>query len=147
MRIEFAPGFQKSLDRMFSWRYAPYRWGQWIKDFPWERKMEWQRLKRGWSDRDAWSGCHYLSPVIEGICRQITQGISYSGSSKEEWDANLLEVANALKDFREYDENLPFPDWDNKDEVAAWEKKGEQLHERQKKALHWLAEHFNELWD
>jgi hypothetical protein len=109
--------------------------------------MEWQRLKRGWSDRDAWSADFYLSGVIEGICRHLTGGISYSGDSKEEWDANLLEVANALHDFREFKDDGPYPDWKDEAAVKEYFAKSEQLYERQKKALHWVADNFTALWD
>ncbi len=60
MKVEFAPGFQKSMNKLFSWKYAPLRAIKWVLRIPREIKWFFQRGFRGYADCDVWSLYSYI---------------------------------------------------------------------------------------
>lgn len=68
MKVEYAPGFEKSLRRLI-WRQRLEP----INPAGYYRKLKYfcQRGKRGYADCDIWSFDSYLEQVIAGGCRQL----------------------------------------------------------------------------
>lgn len=126
--------------------YCFFRWE--VAYFPREVKWHWQRAFRGWADCDVWSMDRYLSPVIEGMMRELAEnGISYGGYfTPESWKAMLLEIADALKGARDV-EDWDYPVGRPKEETAAFYDRVNAAYERQKKALYLMADNFQSLWD
>jgi hypothetical protein len=78
MEIEYAPGFEKSWDKLFHWKYAPLRWYKAIVGIPRDIKWFYQRGTRGWADCDWWSIDSYLAGIISPMVRELRlKGIGY----------------------------------------------------------------------
>ncbi len=94
-------------------------------------KWAWQRMRRGWSDRDVWSFDRYLAGVIAGGLDKLSDGISHpSDLTAEQWEDLLDEIAGALLRYR------------NDDLMN-----NEITHQEAVAALHRLADRFGDLWD
>lgn len=113
MEVKFAPGFWKSVDKLFHWKYAPLRWYKKVKNIPREIKWVYQRATRGWADCDAWGMDTYLAKVMSGMFMKLSKD-SYGYPSRcktpEEWEnllrkwATVCEVySNKYSDFRTED--------------------------------------------
>ena len=57
---------------------------------PWRRgQWSWQRMRRGWSDRDTWNLDSYLAHVISGSVTHLRdQGRGYPGEQTEPTNSN-----------------------------------------------------------
>lgn len=68
-------------------------------------KTAWQRITRGWSDRDTWNLNDYLLEILPEMVdylREHTLGYPNNFEEPEQWDAFLkLEIINRLKNARE----------------------------------------------
>lgn len=71
MKIQYAQGFQDSMDRIFHWKYGPLRAWKWFIRIPREIKWLYQRMTRGWADSDVWSLDSYLAPLIRDALKEL----------------------------------------------------------------------------
>lgn len=118
MKIEFAPGFQKSWDRLFSLWYLPYRIFSWIKRSPREVKYAYQRVVRGYDDTCHWSLNFYLAERISVECRTLAENCNgcteelFDNTNKEDqcwkWKAILIEIAEGFEAYIKHEEDGPF---------------------------------------
>lgn len=123
----------------------------------WNRfvKFPYQKLTRGFSDRDAWSGDMYLARQIAGLLEwYVKYGISLDGAydPRDETidpelriilmeEARNSEYLHYASIFAEYGNNGPAMD-------ETWVKEfGGVLDSELSDALQWLHEHFQALWD
>ena len=118
------------------------------------RKIKWayQRVTRGFSDRDMWSADVFLAGQIAGTLKWIVEnghGVSMSYGTPPNYDDDIdLMVAKRDADylffasiFEEYNKNGPALN-------REWQKEfGGVLDGDLQVALEWLSEHFTELWD
>jgi hypothetical protein len=118
------------------------------------RKIKWayQRVTRGYSDRDMWSADYFLASQIAGMLNWIVNeghGVSTSYGTPPNYEDDVEDMvarrdAEYLKYsavFAEYAKNGPAlnEDWKNK--------LGGVLDKDLKEALQWFSEHFTEFWD
>ena len=118
------------------------------------RKIKWayQRVYRGYSDRDVWSGDYFLAGQIAGILTWIVKnghGVATSYGTPPNYEDDVEDMA-ARRDadylfyasiFNEYSKNGPAIN-------EEWQKMfGGVLDEDIQEALQWLSKHFQELWD
>lgn len=168
MEVKYTQGFLDSMDRLFDWRWAPYRWGKWVLDIPRELKWKWQRMNRGWSDCDAWNANHYIAKVLVGMLTHIKKhhvgmpmdmcGEWYTdenGSWKHSrtddeasaaWEACLQEMIDGFS-MMEAEDELPNPNFDDPASRKAWNHKLVQMEDKKQRGLYLFAKHFNSLWD
>lgn len=139
MKVEFAPGFQDSMDKLFHWKYAPYRAWKWFLRIPREIQWKWQRMNRGWSDQDVWGAYYHLSRVIPGMLRNLADNhMGHPGAlTDEEWTAKLRSMADKIEAYVIMSE-MP-DDWTMEKENEAYKITQEGLRE--------MADWFGNLWD
>ena len=123
-----------------------------IKKYPRSIKFAYQRVTRGFSDRDAWNGDIYLAGQIAGISEWLVQnshGIPASYAYQPDFN-DPVEIMAERRDadyrkyiavFREYAKNGHAFDQEWKDEL------GGVLDSEIDDSLQWFAKHFLELWD
>jgi hypothetical protein len=116
-------------------------------------KWWYQRAKRGYSDRDMWSADIYLAGVFAGVLQwYIDNGIGVPmvyTADDDQYGKNVddmvirrnAEYLEHIAIFKEYSINgLAFDE--------EWQKEfGGILDEDIQASMHWLANHFTELWD
>jgi hypothetical protein len=116
-------------------------------------KWWYQRVTRGFSDRDMWNADNYLAGVFAGVLQWYVNkgiGVSMAYASEDDPNGENLDDMVARRDadylfyasiFEEYKDNGPAYN-------EEWQKLfGGVLDEDIKAALQWLSEHFTELWD
>ena len=136
------------------WRYRRPRPYSYLRAF-------WQRGRRGWSYRDAWSIYSYIDGILAEVlllmaetrmgspCRGQSPGCwelddngkPPSCSCHDLWTAELRENAErfrllALEDW--------YLDYDHSADPAHWMDKEQQV---RKEAMAWLSEWWEALWD
>ena len=128
---------------------------RWIRSVIYSpRKIKWsyQRMVRGYSDRDAWNGDNFLAGQIAGILELLVNQ-SYSvpmsyGFGLDEYTPDIkimverrdADYKNIIMIYKEYHNNGIASD-------EEWQKEfGGVLDKDMKDALQWLVEHFEELW-
>ena len=128
---------------------------RWIRSVIYSpRKIKWayQRMVRGYSDRDAWNGDNFLAGQIAGILELLVNQ-SYSvpmsyGFGLDEYTPDIkimverrdADYKNIIMIYKEYHNNGIAYD-------EEWQKEfGGVLDKDMKDALQWLVEHFEELW-
>lgn len=168
MDIQYTKGFLDDMDRLFSWKWAPFRWLEKIKDIPREIKYIYQRATRGWCTRDVWGFDRYLAEVIVGglthmkkhhcglpmaFCGEMKMrenGQWYHTTPDDEaskaWEDCLQEMIDGFGSKEKIDE-LENPDFSDPVAKAAWHAEIERLQAKQTRALALLSEHFDSLWD
>lgn len=130
--------------------YRIMRMFKFLKRIPFQFKWAYQRITRGYSDRDWWNGDFYLAGIIAGIMEGIvTKGHGVASSYADDWDTPQeimverrdTEWNKYISIFREYSNNGPAIDQE-------WvENFGGVLDKDMQDALQWLSQHFQELWD
>ena len=116
-------------------------------------KWWYQRAKRGYSDRDMWSADMYLAGVFAGVLQwYIDNGVGvpmFYAADDDQYGKNVDDMVIRRDDeyskhiliFKEYSINGLAFDED-------WQKEfGGILDEDIEASMHWLANHFTELWD
>ena len=112
-----------------------------------------QRITRGYSDRDMWSADYFLAGQIAGMLNWIVNkgmGVSMAYAAEDDPYVEKIDEMVARRDaeylkyaavFAEYAKNGPAlnEDWKNK--------LGGVLDKDLKEALQWFSEHFTEFWD
>lgn len=168
MEIKYTQGFFDDMDRLFSWRWAPFRFGKTLLRLPKELKWKWQRMQRGWADCDTWSLDRYISDVLIGSLTHLKENnhslpMSFCGEMKmrkngtwyhtvsdedasKAWNACLQEMIDGFGS-KDKEDDLENPDFSDPVAKAAWYAEIERLQAKQTKALALFAEHFNDLWD
>ena len=118
------------------------------------RQIKWayQRVTRGFSDRDMWSADSFLARQIAGMLNWIVNeghGVSTSYGTPPNYEDDVEDMvarrdAEYLKYaavFAEYAENGPALN-------KGWQEElGGVLEKDLKEALQWFSEHFSEFWD
>jgi hypothetical protein len=146
-------------------RYTPFHIYKWITDIPREIKWAYQRVTRGWSDRDVWSMDYHLSNILVGMLRRLKETkhgvpLDFCGDWGEKtsthflpmeesiklWDACLDEMIEGFEARGEMDE-LTYPTSCGKEEKKVWEHNMALLSARKERALALFAKHFDSLWD
>ena len=121
-----------------------------LKRTPLQFKWAYQRITRGYSDRDWWNGDSYIASVIAGIMEDIVnEGHGVASSYADDWDTPMDIMAERrdsewnkyIAIFREYSKNGPAIDQEWMDNF------GGVLDKDMQDALQWLSKHFTELWD
>jgi hypothetical protein len=116
-------------------------------------KWWYQRITRGYSDKDMWNADMYLSGIFAGVLDWYihnSKGVPmvyadhddpYSTDIETMVIKRNSEYLNHIEIFREYLKNgyAMSEDWQ--------EKFGGVLDKEIKDSVHWLADHFIELWD
>jgi len=108
MEVKFAPGFEKSMDKLFSWKYAPYRAIKWVLRIPRELKWFFQRGFRGYAECDGWDLDNYIINWLPQALLELTKGCSYPSEFKniKSWHKVLREMSSKLKRRVEEDKML-----------------------------------------
>ena len=116
-------------------------------------KWWYQRAKRGYSDRDMWNADTYLAGVFAGVLQwYIDNGMGvpmFYAANDDQYSKNVDDMVirrdadylTHISIFREYSINGLAFDEDWKQEF------GGVLDEDIESSVHWLANHFIELWD
>lgn len=105
------------------------------------------RLRYGFDKRDCWSldlalakwlapRLRYLSEHARGCPCDPFLSFSNDDESIEKWKDQLAEAAKALESYK--------AEWDNPDSTSA---SVVEANERTRKAIQWVADHFEQLWD
>jgi hypothetical protein len=113
-------------------------------------KYAYQRVTRGFSDRDMWNADAYLAKTYAGILMwYVHTGMSVPMSYSENWQ-EPVEVLAERRDieyykyadiFRRYTKGGM---WDTEEHVKEF---GGVLDKDMDEALEWFRNHFYELWD
>lgn len=160
MKIEFAPGFKNSWDKLFAVRYAPYRaWKAFLR-IPREVQWKIQRMNKGWAVSDTWGIYYHLGHVIPEMVRHlrkhlsghpgymtneqweiILDNIAYGFELSQAWDDDYVKAVGFTKDGHEY--------YDFSDPVwrAAYEKKAKEVEATFQYSMALLAKYWGHLWD
>jgi hypothetical protein len=110
---------------------------------PWSRvKQAYQRLSRGYSDRDWWGFDSFLAGIIADGCKKFREeGHGWPGTYRdgsdmtiEQWNDILTKIEDG---FRAHLENDDFPDEERRKELTAKFEEGGKL----------FIEYFGSLWD
>jgi hypothetical protein len=112
-----------------------------------------QRAKSGASDRDMWNADHYLAGVFAFTLQwYIDKGIGVSMAYALPDDPNGMDVEGMVirRDADYYNHIAIFREYLNNG--CAWDEEyqkefGGVLEKDIKASVHWLADHFTELWD
>jgi len=137
MEIKFAPGFKKSMDKMFSWRWAPYRAIRWILRIPREIKWFFQRATRGYADSDVWNLDDYILSWLPKALKQLakdTGGYPLEFKNIEEWEKVLEKISNLLEKGKEKMDST------DEEDIKLLNKEFEE-------GMDLLKKHFFSLWD
>jgi len=111
----------------------------------WRRlQWNWQRMRRGWSDRDTWNLDAYLARVISASVTHLRDhGHGYpgeeQGASEQQWHDILTQIAGPLA--RHTDRLI-----DSETPAQQHERQHRELREQQD-ALRLLATWFHHMWD
>ena len=90
---------RRSID---AWYWTRRAWREVRYPPPWRRaKWNWQRMRRGWADCDAWSLDCYIARVLSGAVLQLAKGHAYPGEgtewdTPEKWEAHLKNLSARL---------------------------------------------------
>lgn len=162
MNINFTPGFLDDLERLFSWKYAPFRAVEWILRIPREIKYLFQRMTRGWADSDVWSMDSYLSRVVPEMLEYLKKnhnglpGFLFDIKINEQGPPDITpidEIAEArwmvlldemIAGFKAHDE---LHELSVGDDVEAFKKKQDEIEAKRIKGMSLFVEHFHSLWD
>jgi len=111
-----------------------------------------QRVTRGYSDKDAWNGDFFLSGQIAGVLTWIVEsghGVATSYGTPPNYEDDIDDMV-ARRDaeywhyasiFAEYAKNGPALNLGWQEEL------GGVLDKDLQEALQWFSEHFTEFWD
>lgn len=168
MEVKITQGFLDSMDRLFDWRWAPYRWGKWVLDIPRELKWKWQRMNRGWADCDTWNANYYIAEVLAGMLghlkkHHVGMPMEFCGEMKMRedgtwyhtipddessaaWEACLQEMIDGFK-MQNAMNDLDNPNFDDPVDRKAWSNKLIEMQDKQDRGLYLFAKHFGNLWD
>lgn len=149
-----APSYQKwenlrsleevmdEIDNAPKWKHAWWamyralRWSTIRRVFFFYPRWGWQRLRRGWSDYDAYSFDHYLAGVIAGGLANIRDGHSHPcDMTAEEWESYLNEIITGLTRYRD----MRFTANQYHEEMKAYNAAAA--------AMHKFADRFGDMWD
>jgi hypothetical protein len=109
-----------------------------------EIKWKIQRMKRGYSDSDAWNMCDYLLDIIPPMLEQFKDGDSYPAilDSAEEWNTKLDEMIEGFEAGKRYSEL----DYDTASD-RRWQKQIDDDLAKFRKGMRVFTEYFFALWD
>lgn len=168
MNLQFTEGFKNDMDRLFSWRWAPYRWMKSFFRLPKEIKWCWQRMTRGWANSDTWSFDSYISKVIADALTYFADNLhsappemfdetayTTDGNHRianrelhnqgfENWKICVGKMVAGFRAVEEID-NLDMKDFDN--DYEAFTKKGDEVEAKRIEGMNLFVKHFHALWD
>lgn len=95
------------------WRY-PVNWGRRVKNFFYSFKYAYQRITRGFSDKDVWNLDEYYLNLFSAAIRQLAQyHNAYPGNEEfdtdEKWTEYLYKMSFDLKMASEWNDLYPTP--------------------------------------
>ena len=130
------------------------RWIRSIILYPRNFKWWYQRITRGYSDKDAWNGDYFLARQISGILRwQVKSGHAIAVTylpNKIDYNDLEFNLAVVARDS-EYLHYADIFDEYAKNGTALnkkWQRQFGGVFDKDiKDALQWFSEHFQELWD
>lgn len=134
--VVWHPEAERSLDRLMRpWRRFMHEW--WPPSYLYRRFMRWplQRVKRGYSDRDAWNLNNHIGLILCGALESYQRGganaNSYpNGLEPEEWHAVVDQMREGFCIAANMDS------LSSREDVAVVEQ-----------SLSLLQRHFGSLWD
>lgn len=162
MNITYAPGFLKSLNKAFHWKYAPLRAWKTFLRLPREVKWLWQRMTRGWADCDTWGMDRYVARVIpemltylkkhkHGVpgfcfkeCPHKEGGKHCDGcftKAEKEWEDLLDQMVAGFVAGKEMKDELEFVD------LERLKKEALELEKTRVHGMTLFVKHFHDLWD
>ena len=112
-----------------------------------------QRVRRGYSDRDMWNADTYLAGVFAGVLQWYIDkgmGVPVSYALPDDPYGTDIEGMVIRRDAEYYNHISIFTQYLNNGCAfnEKWAKEfGGVLEEDIKASVHWLADHFTELWD
>ncbi len=146
MKIEFAPGFEKSMERLISnnpWYLVP----RMLRDFRYEVKYAWQRVFRGWDD-PAWYSFYseHSRRTIETLTYLKKNHNGHPGqmSGSEEWVAILDKMIDG---FMAADSISRMEYHDGAHTHEEREAKREAMQKRFENGMVLFTEYYFHLWD
>ena len=151
MKVKFAPGFQKSMDKMVHWKYAPLRWWKSFLYQPRRFKYAMQRMWRGYGDNDVWDFDSYLSEVIIGGVKELRKwkdGHPAHLKDVETWHKILDEIIDGFEAHKEMCSN----DYFVEDSNGKYDKQNSKILEarmqkRFDKGMKLFHKYYFNLWD
>jgi hypothetical protein len=109
-----------------------------------------QRIVRGYSDKDMWNADRYLARIYAGtLIWYVHKGMGVPSVYADNWDTDIeimeqrrnIEYYKYADIFRRYAKEGV---WDTPEHVKEF---GGVLDKELEEALQWLSKHFQELWD
>jgi len=168
MNIQFTKGFKNDMDRLFSWRWAPYRWMRNFFRLPKEIKWTWQRATRGWANSDTWSFDGYIAKVIadalayfaenlhsappemfdpacyeDGDCSRVKDRALHD-QGFENWKVCVQKMVAGFRAVEQMDE-LDLNDFDN--DYKKYTARADELEAIRIEGMTLFVKHFHALWD
>ncbi len=144
-KVEFAPGFIKDCERLFSTNPI-YSIPRWFDNMKYEIKWAWQRVFRGFDDRWYWNLDINLSWIIPKCVRHIKKygmgcpGKLYDKKRKNnecyKWKEILEKIAKGFEAVEKIQNN------------HFWKgRKFEKLDKQYKEGMRLFVKYFRNLWD
>ena len=148
--INKSQGFWK--DTWYKVYYPSRRALKFIQRIPSQFKWSYQRVRRGYSDRDMWNADIYIAKIISGTLTWMVEnsnGVSTLYGTPPNYDDPVEEMA-ILRDA-EYLYYAKIFDEYAKNSIALndiWQKQiGGISEDDYNDAMKWFVKHFQELWD
>ena len=113
-------------------------------------KYAYQRINRGFSDKDMWNADRYLARMYADILMwYVEKGMGIPSIYADTWDTPI-EIMEARRDA-EYDKYIDIFTrysqdgvWETEEDIKEF---GGVLDSEIEEALQWFKEHFQQLWD
>ena len=131
----------------------PSNWVTNIKIFFKSCKWAYQRVKRGYADKDIWGFNGYLTEIMENSIRELAANShTYPGTTPESWGNYLSKIADLLHNSREDTNvysNIYEADYDKWISEHGWNKNPwREAYLAREKEIQAKRQHdFDEAWD
>lgn len=168
MDLQFTEGFKNDMDRLFSWRWAPYRWMRNFFRLPKEIKWIFQRATRGWANSDTWSFDSYIAKVNADALEYFAKNLhsappemfdpacydnlndykikdrALHDQGFENWKQCVLKMVAGFRAVEEMD-NLDMADFGG--DYEAFTRRADELEAVRIEGMTLYVKHFHALWD
>lgn len=164
MKIEVTPGFEKSMERLFSMNPI-YCVPRWIKDRYYLMKYAYQRVRRGYDDRMVFSFYDEMGALcikaLTSLRDDCKTGYPTRFEGRKDWDGILTKIINGLKAAERISDNdffdkVPLPKGTTRKDIFGEEvhhklvineKRKKQLEDEFSEGMDLFKKHFFSLWD
>lgn len=141
MKIEYAPEFEESINRLFS-NHPKYFIPRFFESitFGVYRKIKYfiQRGVQGYSDEDVWGLSDHLAEILPNAIRSLQNGMGYPyGLSEKKWNSVLEEIAIGFESYKTISEEF----------IDLQSEKGKELWKKWQKGSRLFVKYFPNLWD